>query len=316
MWIPGHIRWASTPIESFPGRLSLTLQRMDDGFFETAQEFSARGEPFAVATVIEIEGSGSAKPGSKVLIDANGHLVLGWVGGGCVESTVCREASQSIKDGKTKVISLDLTDEILGLGMPCGGTMKIYIEPVLPKPELVIAGHGKIAETMAQLGHVLGFSVTVADPAATQEAFPTADHVLTTGFASPEIQIRPNAYVVVATHHKGDHLSIKKAIASQAAYIALVASKIRAQVVFDYLEAAGVPAEDVAHGKLRTPAGLDIGAQTPEEIALSVIAEVVAVRRGGSGQPMVEVKGLQVRQPEAHPGAPLGDEDRCVVGES
>ena len=266
---------------------------MVDGLFEIAQEFSSRGEPFAIATVIDIQGSGSAKPGSKVLIDSNGRVVTGWVGGGCVESTVCEEAAESIKNGKTKVISLDLTDEILGLGMPCGGIMKVYIEPVLPKPELVIAGHGKIAETLAELGDLLGFSVTVADPMATAEAFPTANHLFSSGLAAPEIQIKPDAYVVVATHHKGDHLSIKKAIEAQAAYIALVASQSRAQLVFEYLEAAGVSADQVKHGKLRTPAGLDIGAQTPEEIALSIIAEVVAVRRGGSGQPMVSVKALR-----------------------
>jgi xanthine dehydrogenase accessory factor len=261
---------------------------MSDEFYAMVQKLSSSCEPFAIATVIEIQGSGSAKPGSKILIDAKGRVVIGWVGGGCVESTVCQEASESIKEGKTKVISLDLSDEILGVGMPCGGKMKVYIEPVLPKPELVIAGHGRIAEALAQIASMLGFAVTVADPAATPGAFPTAARLFTSGLISSHIRITPSTYVVVATHHKGDHLSIKKAIDSQAAYIALVASHTRAAIVFEYLEAAGVPREEVAHGKLRTPAGLDIGAQTPEEIALSIIAEVVAVRRGGSGRPLVE----------------------------
>jgi xanthine dehydrogenase accessory factor len=269
---------------------------MADELFGRAQELSSRGEPFAIATVIDTQGSGSAKPGSKVLIDSSGRVVLGWVGGGCAESTVRQEALESIGDGKVRVITLDLTDEIFGVGMPCGGMMQVYIEPVLPKPELVIAGHGRIAETLAQLGHLSGFSVTVADPAVTPEAFPTADHLFTSGLSSSEVLIKPSSYVVVATHHKGDHLSIKKAIDRKAAYIALVASRTRSQLIFEYLEAAGVPRDEVVQGRVRAPAGLDIGAQTPEEIALSIISEVVAVRRGGSGRPMVEAATIRRRE--------------------
>ena len=106
--------------------------------FGTAQELKSRGEPFAIATVIDIQGSGSAKPGSKVIIDSRGRVVLGWVGGGCAESTVCQAALESMSDGKVRVITLDLTDEIFGVGMPCGGMMQVYIEPTLPKPDLVI----------------------------------------------------------------------------------------------------------------------------------------------------------------------------------
>jgi xanthine dehydrogenase accessory factor len=262
---------------------------MIDELFGAAQELESRGEPFAIATVIGIHGSGSAKPGSKALIDSNGRLILGWIGGGCAESTVCQEAQESMEEGKVRVITLDLTDEIFGVGMPCGGSMQVYIEPILPKPELIIAGHGRIAETLAQLGHLLGFAVTVADPAATPEAFPLAEHLFTAGLSSSQVQIRSKSYVVVATHHKGDHFSIKKAIDSQAAYIALVASRTRSRLVFEYLEAAGVPRAQL-EDKVRAPAGLDIGAQTPEEIALSIISEAVAVRRGGSGRPMAEIK--------------------------
>jgi xanthine dehydrogenase accessory factor len=270
--------------------------KMAEELFGKAQELKSRGEPFVIATVIHIQGSGSAKPGSKVIIDSSGRVVLGWVGGGCAESTVCQEALESMQDGKVRVITLDLTDEIFGVGMPCGGTMQVYIEPTLPKPDLVIAGHGQIAEALTQMGHLLGFSVTVVDPAASPEAFPTADHLFTSGLSSSEVQIKPNSYVVVATHHKGDHFSIKKAIDSQASYVALVASRTRSQLVFEYLEAIGVPREEIVNGRVRAPAGLDIGAQTPEEIALSIISEVVAVRRGGSGRPMVEAAASYRRE--------------------
>jgi xanthine dehydrogenase accessory factor len=138
--------------------------------------------------------------------------------------------------------------------------------------------------------------VTVADPGAVPKAFPTADHVFSTGLNSAEVEVRPGSYVVVATHHKGDHLALKKAIDSQAGYVALIASRTRSQLIFEYLEDAGMPRENVA--KIRSPAGLSLGAETPEEIALSIMSEVVAVRRGGSGQPMAESAAL--RQLEAN----------------
>jgi xanthine dehydrogenase accessory factor len=262
---------------------------MYDNHFGTAHELESRGEPFAIATVISVQGSGSAKPGSKVIVDTDGRVVLGWIGGGCAESTVCHEALESMNDGKVRVINVDLTDEVFG--MPCGGMMQVAIEPVLPKPDLVIAGHGRIAETLAQFGHLLGFSVTVADPGAVPTAFPTADHVFSTGLTSPEVEVKAGSYVVVATHHKGDHLSLKKAIDSQSSYVALIASHTRSQLIFEYLEGAGMPPTDVA--KVRSPAGLSLGAETPEEIALSIMSEVVAVRRGGTGKPMAATAAIR-----------------------
>ncbi len=258
--------------------------RMSQDFFAILQDLSSRGEAFAVATVIEVEGSSSAKPGSKAIIDANAAIVLGWVGGGCIESAVREEALASLKDGKTRVITLDLNDEIFGLGMPCGGSMRVYIEPVLPKPELVIVGHGRIAEVLAELGHLVGFTVTVVDPGATPEAFPQSDRLFASSFGTSDVKVGVNSYVVVATQHKGDHLSIKKALDNQARYIALIASHGRAQLVFDYLEATGVPRAELDLARVRAPAGLDIGAQTPEEVAVSIISEMIAVRRKAAGQ--------------------------------
>jgi xanthine dehydrogenase accessory factor len=194
-------------------------------FFLTLNDLSSRGAPFAIATVIEVEGSGSAKVGSKALIDANAKLISGWVGGGCIENTVRQEAVESIKEGRPRIISLDLRDEVFGIGMPCGGIMKVYIDPVLPPPQLVIAGHGRIAETLVRFAEIAGFYVIVVDPGATLEAFPTANRLVNTGFNSAEISVGPNSYVVVAAQHKGDHLSIRKAIDGASAYIALVLVK-------------------------------------------------------------------------------------------
>ena len=250
-----------------------------DLYAQTA-ELAAQGKAFAVATVVRVEGSSSARRGSKAIIDSQGKLILGWVGGGCAESAVRSEALRSLKLEQPLVITLDMTDEILGVGMPCGGKMDVYIEPVLPKPELLIAGHGRIAETLATLGHVLGFRVIVNDPGADQASFPQAERVIAEDFDLSQTPIGLNTYVVIATQHKNDHLWLQKALEGEAAYVALIASRHRAKLVLDYLAAEGVPADKIA--RIFAPAGLDLGAVTPEEIALSILSQIVASRRGGT----------------------------------
>jgi xanthine dehydrogenase accessory factor len=173
-----------------------------------------------------------------------------------------------------------MQDEILGVGMPCGGMMDVYIEPILPQPELVIAGHGRIAETLAQLGHLMNFTVTVHDPSASKENFPLAQRIINKDFALTEISFGPSTYVVIATLHKNDHLWLQRALEGEAAYVALIASAHRSRLVLDYLLAEGVAKEKV--DRVWAPAGLDLGAAGPEEIALSIMSQIVTLRRGGS----------------------------------
>lgn len=250
--------------------------------YAKAAELTAQGKTFAVATVVRVEGSSSARRGSKAIIDAQGKLVYGWVGGGCAESAVRNEALRSIELQQPLIITLDMTDELLGVGMPCGGKMEVYIEPVLPKPELLIAGHGRIAEAMATFAHLLGFRIIVNDPGADPSSFPQAEQVIAEDFDLNQSPINHNTYVVIATQHKNDHLWLQKALEGEAAYVALIASHHRARIVLDYLAAEGVPAEKIA--RIFAPAGLDLGAATPEEIALSIMSQIVALRRGGTAR--------------------------------
>ena len=245
-------------------------------------ELATQREPFAVATVIRVEGSSSAKRGSKAIIDAQGKLVLGWIGGGCAESAVRSEALRCIEMGQPLVVILDMTDELLGVGMPCGGKMEVYIEPVVPKPELLIAGHGRIAESLATFAHMLGFRIIVNDPGADLTSFPQAERVIAEDFDLTQTPVGHHTYVVIATQHKNDHRWLQKALEGDAAYVALIASQHRAKLVLDFLAAEGVPAEKIA--RIFAPAGLDLGAITPEEIALSIVSEIVALRRGGTGR--------------------------------
>jgi xanthine dehydrogenase accessory factor len=247
--------------------------------YAKATELTAQGKSFAVATVVRVEGSSSARRGSKAIIDAQGNLLLGWVGGGCAESAVKTEALRCLELQQPLLITLDMTDEILGVGMPCGGKMDVYIEPVLPMPDLLIAGHGRIAEALAAFAHLLGFRIIVNDPGAHRSSFPDAEQVIAEDFDLNKTLIGANTYVVIATQHKNDHLWLRKALEGEAAYVALIASHHRARLVLDYLAAEGVPAEKIA--RIFSPAGFDLGAVTPEEIALSIVSQIVALRRGG-----------------------------------
>jgi xanthine dehydrogenase accessory factor len=228
--------------------------------------------------VVRVSGSASAKQGSKALIDAHGKIACGWIGGGCAESAVRTEALKCMEREKPELITLDMTDELLGVGMPCGGKMEVYIEPIVPGPELLIVGHGRIAEALAIMGKLVNFSVTVNDPTANRASFPTADRLITEDLDLSVTPIGRRTFVVIATMHKSDHLWLQKALAGNAEYIALIASQHRAKLVLDYLRATGEPAEKV--GRIWAPAGLDLGAATPEEIALSIISQIVALRRG------------------------------------
>ncbi len=256
---------------------------MSSEFLRKSSELAAEGKSFAVATVVRVEGSSSARPGSKAIIDDQGTLVMGWVGGGCAEGTVKHEALECIAQRRPQLITLDMTDEVLGVGMPCGGIMAVYIEPVLPKPELLIVGHGRIAETIAALARVVNFSVTVDDPSADRRSFPDADRLLTDDLDLSAAGMDRRTFVVIATQHKGDHIWLQKAIEAEAAYIALISSHHRASLVLDYVIANGVAPEKLS--RVWAPAGLDLGAATPEEIALSIVSQMVAVLRGGSGEP-------------------------------
>ena len=262
--------------------------KMSNKYFEKLSELNATETPFVVATVIKIVGSVSAKTGAKSIIDSKGETLFGWVGGGCAEEAVRDAALESLRDGKTRIIKLDLDDEILGVGMPCGGKMEVYVEPYMPSPELMIIGHGRIAEVLAQLAHTVHFSVTVNDRIATREDFPMANRLINSDVDFSEMDVGKQTYVVVVTQHKGDQHSIKKALEGNGPYIGLVASTKRAKLVFQYLQDEGIPSKELK--RVRSPAGLDFAGSSPEEIALSIMGEIVSLRRGGTGKPMNEMQ--------------------------
>jgi xanthine dehydrogenase accessory factor len=264
---------------------------MTRDIFDVIQELRAGGSPFAVATVVETEGSVSAKTASKAVIDYRGRMVAGWVGGGCAESTTCSTALECMESGETAVIDIDLDDEMLGAGMPCGGSMRVYVEPLLPRPTLWIMGHGRVAECLCLMGDLLGLKVVVNDPGVEPDQYPKATRLITDDLDYEQLQPGPGDFVVIATQHKGDHESIRRALSSRADYIALIASRKRSRLVLDYLRQEGIGEHQLK--RVMAPSGLDLGARTPEEIALCVISEIVLVRRGGSGLRMRDTLGQE-----------------------
>ncbi len=263
-----------------------------------AARLRATGTPFVLATVVRIEKPTSAKPGAKAIVLADGSL-QGWVGGSCAQPTVVRESLKALQDGQPRLLHLGPPEQLSGIArnglvevpLTCAseGTLEIYIEPYLMQPQLVLIGHLPVVEALSALGKDIGYEVTVIGQGATAERFPRADRVAEwTGDGRRETDDRvipsfvprlpSQAYVVIASHGNYDEPALEMALCSDAAYVALVASQKRLAGILDYLRDSGLSETQLA--KLKCPAGLDFGAVTPEEIALSILAEIVQVRRG------------------------------------
>lgn len=242
-----------------------------------AADHATTRQPFALAVVIEAEGSTSARAGAKAIFGGEGRVLAGWVGGGCAESTIAHAALEAIGTGTPRIVEVDLDDEVLGAGMPCGGRMRVYVEPVLPRPRMWLLGHGRVAECLCHLGAMMAFDVIVDDLLARPERYPDATRVITDDDNYDALEPGPEDFVIVATQHRGDHESLRRILPRDVGYIALIASRKRAGLVIDYLREAGFDEEAIA--RIRTPAGIKIGARTPEEIALSIVGEMVRIRR-------------------------------------
>ena len=263
---------------------------MFDDIPEQVAALKADGKPFVLATVVACKPPTSAKPGAKAIVQADGSF-YGWVGGSCAQPLVTQESLNALRDGEARLALLapDPQDVDVGLQgtvlipMTCQseGTLAIYLEPWLPKPELVVIGQSPMARSLVMLGDRLGFRVSACDPSATSELFPDAAS-LVNELGALKTRIGPRSYVVVATMGHYDEEALEVALSGQASYVGMVASPKRGRAVMDYLRGKGVP--DEVLDRVKYPAGLDIGAETPEEIALSILTEIVQrMRAAGQG---------------------------------
>jgi xanthine dehydrogenase accessory factor len=251
----------------------------------------AAGEPFALATVVRTVAATAAKAGAKAVILPDGAISEGWVGGGCARAAVLKAAKDALADGKSRLVSVQPPDVLDQQGhapgeeqggvrfaknlCPSQGTMDIFVEPVLPRSQVIVCGSSPVAVAIADFAKRAGFSVTVSAPADEQASFGDIDRRIE-GYALPVDE--PGArYIVISTQGRGDEPALLATLAVNADYIAFVGSRKKAESLKASLSKRGISDERLA--KLKAPAGLDLGAITPEEIAISILAEIVAVQR-------------------------------------
>jgi len=263
---------------------------MSSDILDQALHLRSEEQPFVLATVVAYKSPQSAKPGSKAIIRSDG-TVTGWVGGGCVQPIVLREAKKVLETGKPKLLSISpesAHDDWKGVEsyrMSCegGGSLEIYLEPVMPKPELLIVGRSPVAQTMSELGRLLDFKVIVADPKITKEAFPAAN-LLIDDLEAVRAHVNETTFVVVATLGNGDEEGLQAVVGTSPRYLGLVASRKKANALFEYLRGKGATDDQIA--VVKCPSGLELGGETLPEIALSVMAEITLVRRAASKEPV------------------------------
>ena len=256
-----------------------------------------RGEDVALVTIVAAQGSTPQRVGAKMIVFPDGRTV-GTIGGGCYENDAFWKAREALQSRKSQLIRYDLTDDFaLESGLICGGQMTVYIEPVEPAPQLYIIGAGHVGHQLGHVARPVGFRIHVLDDRekfANAERFPEADEVIVDSIPDwlHKAEIPPSAYVVVVTRgHQHDLDALRSLAARDLRYIGLIGSKAKVKKIFDALVEEGMPVECLS--RIHAPIGLDIGAVSPEEIAISILAELIAVRRGRIDDPRVAAASLQ-----------------------
>ena len=257
---------------------------MNQEVFAAVAEALERGEPAALVTIVSATGSTPQRVGAKMLVYADGRTV-GTIGGGCYENDAFGKAREAILSRRPQLVHYELDDDFAQeTGLICGGQMSVYIEPIEPAPELYVVGAGHVGLHLATLAHEVGFRVHVIDDRekfANRDRFPYAVEVVAGNI--PEWLVRtplpPHAYVVVVTRGHTNDLDAMRALApNDLRYLGLIGSRAKVARIYEQLEAEGLPAHQLAH--VHAPIGLDIGAVTPQEIAVSILAELIAVKHG------------------------------------
>jgi xanthine dehydrogenase accessory factor len=257
--------------------------------FVEVEEAYQRGEAIALVTILETRGSTPQKAGAKMVVGRDGRL-RGTVGGGCVESEILFRAQRAIETRECEIGTYDFNADEEESGLICGGSMKVFIEPILPPPRVYVVGAGHVAQPVAQVAKIAGFEVVVLDDRvryASRERFPDADEVKAGPIPelASEFAYGDNAYVVIVTRgHKEDEEALRAFIGKETAYLGLIGSVTKFEKIIKRLERDGVPRERLE--RVHSPIGLDLGGSSPGEIAVSIVAELLAVRYQRTGKPM------------------------------
>ena len=264
--------------------------------FEEIVRMRRAGERGALATIVHTNGSIPSYESSRMLVREDGSIA-GTIGGGCVEADVWAAAKEVIVAEQPRKMTFNLNHEAeYDAGLICGGTLEIFVEPILPQPTLYIFGGGHVSSAVARVATSAGFAIGIADDRAAfanSERFPMASEIYTTyEDAYAKIKPNPSSYLLIVTRgHKDDMRVLAWAVRTGARYIGMIGSKRKVLSVYKALEREGYAAEEFA--RVHAPVGLDIGALSPEEIAVSICAELIAIRRNAQNLPHKTVKLAQ-----------------------
>jgi xanthine dehydrogenase accessory factor len=260
---------------------------MNQEVFAAVAEALDRGEPAALVTIVSTTGSTPQRVGAKMLVFGDGRLV-GTIGGGCYENDAFWKAREAITARKPQLVHYELSDDFAQeTGLVCGGQMDVYIEPIEPSPELYVIGAGHVGSQLATLAQAVGFHVHVVDDRekfANRDRFPHATEVVTEDIPAwlARTEIPPHAYVVIVTRgHTNDLEALRGLAPRDLRYLGLIGSRAKVARIYDALQTDGLPADRLK--RVHAPIGLDIGAVTPQEIAVSILAELIAVKHGKVG---------------------------------
>jgi xanthine dehydrogenase accessory factor len=241
------------------------------------------GQKCALATIVQVNGSIPSYESAKMLVREDGSM-MGTVGGGCVEADVWTAAREVIETEKPRHLSFSLgQDAAYDQGLICGGQLNIFVEPIIPQPRALIFGGGHVSKSISKVANIAGFATTVIDDReafANKERFPEAEATFADEYEAvfPKLAVNSSTYLIIVTRgHRDDMRVLRWAVSTPAKYIAMIGSKRKTISVVKELEKEGIPRQ--AFEKIFAPMGLEIGAETPEEIAISVVAEMIAVRR-------------------------------------
>jgi len=263
--------------------------------YEAVAEAVRRREAVALATIVQTRGPTPRQVGTKMLIRPDGTS-MGTVGGGMLEATIIEAAQEALGEGKSRLVHYglraDTHEEDLGV---CGGDLDVFIDVIVPQFTLLLIGAGHVAIPLAELAPLLGFRTVVFDDRAeyaNRERFPQVEEIVVEEFGavSSVLDITPSTWIVIASRsHESDAAALRAVIESPAAYIGMLGSRRKVSLIFKTLQEAGVKEEQLA--RVRAPVGLDLGAETPEEIALSIMAEMLMLRQGREGRALSLSKG-------------------------
>jgi xanthine dehydrogenase accessory factor len=270
-----------------------------DSIYRAAAEALERGEAAALITIVATGGSTPQRVGAKMIAFADGRTA-GTIGGGCYENDALGKAREAIRHGRPQLVHYALNDDLAAeSGLICGGQMDVYIEPLVPTPDLYLVGAGHVALELARVAHGVGFRVHVLDDRAkfaNAERFPEADVIVDDipGWLS-RAALPASAFVVVVTRgHRFDLEAMRALVGRDWRYLGLIGSRAKVLRIFEALAEAGIPAADLE--RVHAPIGLDIGAVSPAEIAVSVAAELIAARSGRLSEAHVAAACMKLRR--------------------